>query len=180
MQKEIKVSEISDKGPTIRIVDETGKKYVLWKEWQGAETPPYETFQRLGTKTGSLLSIEFVTKKKNFKGTDYDENTIKNIIGHVVVGYEAPKPTTQTNSAPRSNSYVTEASESKEDFGRRLAIHGMVNGMLSSGKSIEEVLSQLTDLLTLEDAINEVLAGKTDKPLTGNPFIDEDPFDMAR
>jgi hypothetical protein len=58
-------------------------------------------------------------------------------------------------SSPGANSEPTR--ESNEAFGKRLAIHGFVNGMLASGASIETVKGQLNQLIEFEDAIDKVL-----------------------
>jgi len=74
---------------------------------------------------------------------------------------ETNEPAIQTASAdsnPRSGANFA----SGDAFGQRLAIHGMVNGLLAAGDDPKQVMATLPDLLNLEDAIDEVLAVKTD------------------
>jgi hypothetical protein len=59
-----------------------------------------------------------------------------------------------------SNSGANNASGGS-DLGRRLAIHGFVNGLLAAGENPSQVMAALPDLLNLEDAIDEALASKT-------------------
>jgi len=47
--------------------------------------------------------------------------------------------------------------ESREAYGRRLAVHGMANGLLASGKDISEVNQMLPQLMELEMSIEKQL-----------------------
>jgi len=46
---------------------------------------------------------------------------------------------------------------SNDAFGRRLALHGFVNGMLANGATVETITRDLPALLKLEDEIEKVL-----------------------
>lgn len=71
----------------------------------------------------------------------------------------APKPIPQPTYAPEP------FKENREEYGRRLAIHGMVNGMLAAGASPQAIIGQLPSLIMLEDAINEALEGRFADPI---------------
>lgn len=70
------------------------------------------------------------------------------------------------NNPPKTPQYAppvdpqTPFKENREEYGRRLAIHGMVNGMLAAG--IAPHLIPLQNLIQLEDRINDTLDGKID------------------
>lgn len=72
------------------------------------------------------------------------------------------KPQQSKPYVPPAPTYTvpTKPLESREDYGRRLAIHGMVNGMLANG--IAPHLIPIQDLIKLEDRINDALDGKID------------------
>lgn len=77
--------------------------------------------------------------------------------------------------APQTANYTSTPPpqiESREDYGRRLAIHGFVNGLLAAGASPDAIKYQLKNLIQLEDAINEALEGKFYDPVN----VDEIPF----
>lgn len=65
--------------------------------------------------------------------------------------------TTQKPESPRSGQNLSSQRGSNDAFGQRLALHGMVNGMLASGKAPAEVEQSLGELLKLEDAIDRAL-----------------------
>lgn len=84
-------------------------------------------------------------------------------------------PEAQTVSAAPSQPspvYVSTDVESKEAYGRRLAIHGMANGLLAGGHKIEEVKSNLPQLFDLENSIEKLLSSRKeeDKIIGKIPF----------
>jgi hypothetical protein len=102
-----------------------------------------------------------VEERKEYEGKGYMARTIRNFnkdIGEGSKRYE----NSQSQEKPASGQNIEPQRESREAFGQRLAIHGMVNGMLASGVKPREVIGQLGDLLVLEDAIDNALKNPGD------------------
>jgi hypothetical protein len=51
----------------------------------------------------------------------------------------------------------------QDEFGRRLALHGMINSRLVNNE-ITKVVQEIPYLLNLEDKINQALNGKVQNP----------------
>ena len=108
---------------------------------------------------------------------EYESRTIRNFdldIGNGVKNYQAQNQPPATQKAK----YVPEAefkkelkenfTESREQYGRRLAIHGMVNGMLAAGiKPTDISLEVISQVDMLENRINNFLKDYED---SGIPF----------
>ena len=157
--KIITIAKIEQNAKTVRLVDQDGDKYTLWiKLSDGSRnTQAYDQFKIADIMVGSTVEISFNSENKTFvneqqKAIKYTERS--------VVGFREANYQNAEKTAPKREYQTTEPTESREDFGRRLAIHGMVNGMLASGMKPQDI--NITDLIRLEDKINEVLAGKAE------------------
>ena len=79
-------------------------------------------------------------------------------ISRYISSFKETNGVPTVTETPRHEPNIAPQRESQDDFGRRLAIHGMVNGLLAHGMDITAVRAYLPKLITLEDAINEELA----------------------
>jgi len=139
-------------------------------------TLAYEQWQTMRYKVGDITNISYKEEPKTFvngQGKTINFNQ-KTIIGFRETNDmpEQTKPIQAPTTPQRSNSSVTEPRDTQDAFGRRLAIHGFMNALLASGKTTIQARQVIPELLELEDAINEALAGKTDDPFEGigEPF----------
>jgi len=185
--KNIRVDSIETKmassGNTKYIITEGKDKYYFWRLEKGSEGSVFNSFTGMsdaGTlKKGSVVHIGFTEEDESF--VNNDGKTINYKSRHIVGLREAGADTTAStsqparNSRPGANSGSTESPrESNTAFGQRLAIHGMVNGMLASGKAPAEVEDSLGDLLELEDAIDRALKSPSEF------YPDDDPSEWEK
>ncbi|MDC6706039.1 hypothetical protein OEZ83_27110, partial [Leclercia adecarboxylata] len=102
----------------------------------GGTTQAYQQFQDMDLKSGSIVEI-------GFKEVPYKDGTIKNILGFREPNIMAtPQQTTQSQIVqPRANSSVQNEykAPTQDAFGRRLAIHGLINGLLAGGTLPQDV-----------------------------------------
>ncbi len=175
--KAITISGITQGIKNWIIVDQDKKKYTLWLiKKDGEETMAYKQFKRMELVAGKVVDISFKEDPASFVN---DAGKTVNFTNRTVIGFRETNDIPLALDSPKfianqpKEIKVQEYTESREDYGRRLAIHGMVNGMLSSGQTIDSVMSQVTNLIDLEDHINEVLAGKVDD---GEIRVEDIPF----
>ena len=152
MEKGIEMSEIRNKEITIqgfefknnryKITDQDLQSYGFFTTKQdGNDTQVYGQWKMMQLGQGKSVNIGYVEEEF------YSEKAKKNIRTKKIISFREPRQ----ESAPVPKGV-------QDDFGRRLAIHGMVNGLLASGKAPEEI--NIQSLITLEDRINEALNGK--------------------
>ena len=84
-----------------------------------------------------------------------------------------PTPSSQpVSKTPYKSNSSSTASPGGDAFGRRLAIHGMVNGLLASGIKPEEINVQtLRQLNALENVIDAFLASLAPQPVSNEPVL---------
>lgn len=149
-----------------KIKDENGLTYSIFDtKKDGSESAAWAQYKDLSI--GDTVQISYVEEPKEFEGKRYMARTIRNFskdIGNGVKNArEYQHSQTSGNARPEANSRSTESPrESNTAFGQRLAIHGMVNGMLAAGKTPAEVEESLGQLLRLEDAIADALNTPSD------------------
>jgi len=150
----ITIDAISDKANERKagVKSTSGIWFDLWKDFEGEATPEYnqllfgnhnEPFKKGDTVIISVKEGEWNGKK---------QYTIKSIFpaeGTLPIPAQNSSATGQNNGSQR---------ESSEAFGLRLAIHGMVNGLLAGGKEPSEVSVMLPELFGLEEDIEKRLA----------------------
>lgn len=125
------------------IKDTDGDKYHFYRDNKNGQSEAFVSFNSLSPKKGDSLMISYNEEDKSFtndqgKLINYKDRFIANIIKGSV-----QQTITQQVYEPVD----------KDKFGLRLAIHGMVNGLLASGKSPQEVSELLPDLFGLEQDI---------------------------
>ena len=160
--KNIKYKGASDKGLTIQLIDSEDNKWSIWKadyNNKDHDSDAYAMFKEL--KMGDEFGITYGEKPSSFvndqgKTINFTQRTIYSILPVIDdVAIRTPKAVEKPHSEPNI------ASQGKQDdFGRRLAIHGMVNGLLANPntENISTVKLLIPDLLELEDYINEALS----------------------
>jgi hypothetical protein len=100
---------------------------------------------------GSTVEIWYREVENSHGGTSRYISSFKETNG---VPTSAPTVT----ETPRHGANIASQGGSQDDFGRRLALHGMVNGLLAGGASVEQAREALKSLLSLEEAINAELS----------------------
>lgn len=164
--KVIRIKKVFNNDRKFVILDEQDVRYEGWKDWEGEPTEVYNQFTAGGFKEGDTVLVNYKSSEKNGK-------VYHNLTGVFRHGVSAPStaPTTSTKPQPPTN-------ENREAFGKRLAIHGMVNGMLASGRTPAEVRDALPSLLALEEAIEKALIdGKPEMKIESDEIDVEDiPF----
>lgn len=148
MPNDIKTKEITIEGFEVKngrysVIDQDNQRYSFFTQWEGQNTEPYDQWVNMQLGQGKNVRINYVEKTGTNAKTGKPV-TYKNIYSFL----EPPQ-----DSAPVPKGV-------QDDYGRRLAIHGFVNGMLASGASVKLITESLTALLILEDRINEALNGK--------------------
>lgn len=163
MQKDIKIDNIersfakTGNEKIVFIVNQ--EKYQFWRDEKGDQSQAFKAFEEMKLTPGSVCQIEYIEEPENFtnsegKTINWTKRSIRGIF------QASGNPTPPQVETPRYVANSASQGESREDYGRRLAVHGMVNGLLASGTSMEVVKYQLKDIIQLEDAINEALEGR--------------------
>jgi hypothetical protein len=141
------------------IKDTEGNKYSFFRTIKGTDGDVYQSFTGMNPQKGDIVHIGYTEDDDSFTNA---QGKVVNYKKRNIVGLREATGQTPPPSVPKAETPHYEApqySESREDFGKRLALHGFVNARLVNN-SVEEVTKELSDLLKLEDAINEALTGK--------------------
>jgi len=190
--KNIRVDSIETKmansGNTKYIITEGKDKYYFWRLEKGSEGNVFNSFTGMtdaGTlKKGAVVHIGYTEEDESFVNNEGKTINYKSrhIVGLREAGNDATVSDSQPaqNSRPGANSRPTESPrESSAAFGQRLAIHGMVNGMLAAGREPQVVIDSLGELLKLEDAIDTALKSPSDYLSDDLPTIHTDDNDES-
>ncbi len=108
----------ADKGLTLQVLDENGKKWVLWKNKQsGEESAAYLSFQSM--KLGETFGISYKEQEKSFVGKDgknitYTERTIFSIMP--VIHEPIAKPSPKTPPQPKYESLQEDKTDKQDTF----------------------------------------------------------------
>ena len=158
-QKVITIEAVSDKPENKKaaIKGDDGNWYEIWKQWESSNTDAYNQFlygnHNEPFKKGDQAIITYKEGLYNGKS----QYTIRSIFP--VDGQNQTQTTLSSSPAKSAQSEANKAfqSNSNDAFGRRLALHGFVNAMLSRGATIEVIIKDLPALGKLEDAIDRYL-----------------------
>jgi hypothetical protein len=167
----ITIESVEQKNDRITLVDHNKNRYGFWatrkaKDEEGnpvidqagnqvmEDSAPMTQFKNMGLKKGMTVRIGYVIEPYTDKmGVSRESKKIINFQETNDSPSQTPPPAESSNDgANRGHS-----GESRDAFGRRLAIHGFVNGMLAAGATIETVVNDLPALLELEAAIDHAL-----------------------
>ncbi len=133
-----------------------------------------ETPDQIKIKSGKTTLSFFKELKAGGPTVAYDQWVTTNIMNFQPPKHEEIDPMEQFENArptPKSAPHREIPIRNGNDaFGKRLAIHGMINGMLAGGYKITDFDMQLIeDVMALEDRINNALNGSqnADEPPLG-------------
>jgi len=136
-------------GPMAKLKDEKGLTYTVYKtKKDGTTSVAWEQLQTLSVGQSVQISFSEEIVDHPEHGT-YTARTIRSFnpdIGNGVANSSA-QAESSNGGANRGQSGA-----SGEAFGRRLAVHGFVNGMLAAGATTETITKDLSALLRLEDS----------------------------
>lgn len=178
-----KEEKASTYGPMVKIKDENNLTYTVFQRKQdGTTSTAWEQLQSLSL--GSTVQIGYVEQPKTTPdGKSYMARTIRNFDKDIANGmqnaggYQTPAPA----QLPRSEANKGLKNGSNDAFGKRLALHGMVNGLLANpNMGIEDVKNCLPELVQLEEAINQALEAKSGYQQfkeTGESLAEEPPIE---
>lgn len=116
----------------------------------------------MGLKKGDTVRIGYVVEEFDTQHGRKQANKIINFQEtNESPSTASPNPqqaiTSQNQQSPRTGDSRPQPGASNDQFGRRLALHGFVNALLSNGATIETVVADLPALLKLEDEIDNHL-----------------------
>ena len=176
LNKGITITEISMKsvksGSKYALKDHEGRTFNFFTTKQdGTDTQAHAQFKSMGLKVGSTVTIGYV--EDSFTTQDGRAGITKKIISFRELNGEPSQTAPQTESA-RGEVKRGQSGNSSDAFGRRLALHGFVNGMLAAGATVDVIKNDLPALLALEDEIDNLLAGglPQGKPFNSREFIE--------
>lgn len=161
-QKNITYKGISDKGLTLQLIDSEDGKWTIWKKDAKDKEKDSDAFLGLkGYSMGDTFGISYSEKENSFIGKEgnpitYTQRTIYSIMPQID---ESATRTPQPQDKPSQVANIAPQRESSDDFGRRLAVHGMINGLLANPNwTLEAVQANISKVVALEDAINKELS----------------------
>lgn len=133
--------------------DQDGNSYSSFKAWQGTPKDVWTQWQT-GNHNGPFMNG--VTANISFSKTVGKDDKIYFNLASIFPAIDqtplpAQKPVSVAPSASNEN-----VAESREAYGKRLAVHGLINGILASGTLPQEV--DIAQVFLLEQKINEYLA----------------------
>jgi hypothetical protein len=174
----ITIEEVVDKGKKLSLKANDGNRtftYSIWKTKQdGNDSASYSQYKNMGLGVGSTVMIGYVideyTTDINGVSKQIQSKKIINFReASSVPGSQTPAPA----QSPRGGANNASQGYSGDAFGRRLAVHGFVNAMISSGIKPTDISSAaLGALLTLENRIDEALSAPLDGANLDLPTID--------
>lgn len=178
----IKLQEVSKKsgqyGQIAKIKGDDNHTYTVFEQKKdGSISAAWE--QLGGLQLGQSVQIGYVENPGTF--TDKETGQTKNYISRIIRVFNTDIGSGVQNHENRSSQGQIGVSDAKPDnFGLRLAIHGMVNGLLAGGNTPQQVSGLLPDLFRLEEDI-EIRLNKPVSMNTAeakiNKFSDGSPVD---
>lgn len=167
-------------------------KYTFYRTVKGEDGEVYKAFKNMDVKPHDIVNIGYTEEDQEFTN---EKGQLIKFKKRSVVGIREGQATQLSLDTEKPYSGANNASggESKEAYGLRLAIHGMVNGMLASGKSPAEVSIALPALFGLEEDIEirlnkpasmNVAEAKINQNLpiinVGDEFLSEDLYNTKK
>lgn len=147
----ITIESVEQKDSLIKLLAHDKKRYSFFTtKKDGTDTAVYAQFKTMGIKKDVSVHIGYVIDS-------YTDKTGQLREANKVINFREATQTPSWRATPRTDAPVSPQRESGEAFGKRLAIHGFVNALLSNGATIETVVKDLPALLRLEDEIEKVL-----------------------
>lgn len=156
--------------PVVKLKDEKGLTYTVYKLKQdGTESIAWGQLSELDLgDTVQIGYVEDIVESAEFGKVTY--RTIRSFNKDIGNGMANHQAQTQTPRGGANNA----SGRGSDAFGRRLAIHGMVNGLLASSMPPEMIIKELPNLLKLEDAIDSALSPVSEPKPVSEPTIHAD------
>jgi hypothetical protein len=156
----ITIEEVIDKEKKLSIKANNGSRsftYSVWKTKQdGTDSATYRQFKDMGLKVGSTVMVGYVIDEYETEIGGFP----KKIQSKKIINFREASSQTAPQGLSSSHGANRGLPERSNDaFGRRLALHGFVNGMLAAGATVETITKDLPALLRLEDVIDQALQG---------------------
>lgn len=150
----ITIDAISDKANERKagVKSTSGIWFDIWKDFEGEATPEYNQLLFGNHNEPFKKGDQVIISVKEGEWNGKKQYTIKSI--YPAEG-TSPLPAQETPLRSQNNASQRESSEA---FGLRLAIHGMVNGLLAGGHSPQDVSVMLPELFGLEEDIEKRLS----------------------
>lgn len=136
-------------------------KYTFYRTVKGEDGEVYKAFKSMDVKPHDIVNIGYTEEDQEFTN---EQGKLIKFKKRSVVGIREANANQLPISQETPLTGQNNASQGNDKYGLRLAIHGMVNGMLASGKYPSEVKDLLPALFTLEQAIEDKLS----KPMSMN------------
>jgi len=160
IEKVITISDIiikphQTKGSRVAIKDEKNLTYSFFEaKADGDTSKAYAWFHENNPQVGESVKFTYKESEGEWQGKKV---TYRNIMWFdSKINNTLPEPTNKPNNG---------FTESREDYGRRLAIHGMVNGLLANPNyDPAKVKVSLPEIFALEDAIEDQLKQRNGQP----------------
>lgn len=169
--KEITIQSLQAFDNRYSLTDSENNKYSFFTTKQdGSETQAFNTFKT--SKNGGQLGVGDycrISYKEDSKTNQYGKTVVYKTIVSFLGGIKAPANVQKPITEPKIDLY-----------GKRLALHGMVNGLLASGKLPHEIAPMLQDLINLEEALEKALSMEPKKDaLDREPSNAFEGFDLS-
>ncbi len=141
--------------------DTSNNKYFFWQKNKGQDSEAYLSFTGMGLKKGDTVAIGFTEEQKSFvnnenKTIDYTDRFILSL--RESSGSPAPSQPEIPRSVANNSSQGIPQNKGNDAFGKRLAVHGFVNALISSGvKPLDITGETIVELTKLESRIDAIL-----------------------
>lgn len=160
LSKDIKIAKVESREKLLIFEDTEGTKYKIWYvKKDGTDTVAYGIWKTMGLRPGSVANVSWKEEQKSFTG---DGGQVIAYTDRTVIGL---RETTGTGISTPGYAGHDEKKKEQDNFGRRLAIHGFINALLSRpGTQIDQITtSTIEQLIELENRIEATL-----KEINGN------------
>lgn len=168
---DVRIEGIQDTGSQVKIKGSDGKTYSFFKDKQtGGSTVAFTQFGDMGLKVGDTVNVGY--KVKSFTMQNGREGTVNNVTSFRETNQKpvVKTPVAQQIAPGASRMGQVEPKTDWDKIGRVKALCGMVNGMLSSGKEVGDVLLQINRLgqvlARIEDVAGKPLPRNVPDPIT--------------
>lgn len=151
-------SGMEDKGgPTLTIIDERKGRWTIWKkdyEHKDQDSEAYNSIKNY--QIGESFGIEYGEKEESFVNKEGQTiNFTKRTIYKILPLVAHPTQVSQTEKSSNGEAPRSSQGQSSEAFGRRLAIQGHINALLSNPAYYYEqgasVQSLVAEAIAIED-----------------------------
>jgi hypothetical protein len=163
IKKVIEITDIIEKryetGKQAKLKDTSNLTYNVYEKKQdGSTSAAWSALDKV--TIGDTIEIAYVEQEKEYEGKPYTARTIRIIntdIGNGVKNHQSNN-TTSSAQTPRNVANTGSQSKGNDAFGKRLAVHGFVNALISSGTKPNDITGEIiVELTKLESRIDTIL-----------------------